>query len=260
MRLVTWNVNSIRMRLPRLIALLERHRPDVVCLQETKCSDDAFPQMDIQGAGYEAAMFGSGGRNGVAILSRLPLADVRRSFPSDPASEAARTISAIVGGTRVVCVYAINGKGVGMPEWELKLSWLDALSAWMTSLREAGEDVVVAGDFNVAPDERDVHDPDAWRGQNLFSEPERARITAMLAGGYEDVLRSIHVEATSGPFTWWDYRDGAFHRGLGLRIDLVLATAAIAKRVTHATVDRDERKPTSGEGKPSDHAPLIVDW
>lgn len=255
MKLITWNVNSVRMRLPRLIALLERHQPDVVCLQETKCSDDAFPHLDVQAAGYQAAVFGSGGRNGVAILSRLPIGQITNSFPEDPAPDAARVISATIDGMRVVCVYAINGKRVGAPEWDLKLAWLDALGVWMAGLAESGQ-AVVAGDFNVAPDERDVHDPALWRGHNLFSEPERKRIAGMIDAGYTDVLR-MHHEGP-GPFSWWDYRDGALHRGWGLRIDLILATAATAARCAAVSIDRDERKPTSGEGKPSDHAPVVA--
>lgn len=255
MKLVTWNVNSIRMRLPRLIALLDRHGPDVVCLQETKCSDEAFPHLDLQAAGYDAAVLGSGGRNGVAILSRRPMTDIRAGFPGDPAPEAARVISAVIDGVRVVCVYAINGKRVGAPEWDLKIAWLGALGAWMAALAKDA-DAIVAGDFNVAPADDDVHDPALWRGHNLFSEPERARVAAMIDAGYEDVLRRHHDGP--GPFSWWDYRDGALHRGWGLRIDLILATRALAARSTAALIDRDERKPTSGEGKPSDHAPVIA--
>jgi exodeoxyribonuclease-3 len=165
-------------------------------------------------------------------------------------------IAGSLDGIRVVDVYVVNGRAVGTPEYELKLRWLDALVAWLRTEHDPRQPVLVVGDFNVAPEDRDVHDPERWRGQNLCSEPERQRIETLLDWGFVDLMR-LH-EKGPGPFTWWDYREGAFHRGWGLRLDLALGTPALAERCTGVTVDRDERKPTFGEGKPSDHAPVVV--
>jgi len=255
MKIITWNVNSVRQRLERTLALLDRLEPDVLCLQETKTKDDAFPLAEIQARGYHCALNGQAGRNGVAIISRAPV-EAMASFPGDPASEQARVISATVGGVRIVNIYAINGKFAGAPEYDLKLDWFEALADWIATEHTPDDEIVLTGDFNVAPDDRDVHDPDAWREQNLASSKERARLHALLGWGMKDLLR-LHHEDT-GPFTWWDYRAGAFHKGWGLRIDLVLGTAPVAARCTSVEVDRNERKPTSGEGKPSDHAPVIA--
>lgn len=256
MKIITWNVNSVHTRLPRLIGLLARHQPDLVCLQEIKTTADAFPAGEIALAGYQAAVHGQAGRNGVAILARDPLTDAVPGFAGDPAPEQARVLSVTAGGLRVVSVYVVNGKDVGAPEYELKLRWLGALADWLRDSQQPSGQLVVAGDFNVTPDDRDVYDPQAWRGRNLASEPERARVRGLLDWGLTDLTRA-HNPAP-GPYTFWDYRAGAFHRGWGLRIDLALATAAVAARCTAVAVDRDERKPTFGEGKPSDHAPLIV--
>ncbi|HEX6844605.1 MAG TPA: exodeoxyribonuclease III [Actinomycetota bacterium] len=258
MRLVTWNVNSVRQRLPRLLALLDRHEPDVVCLQETKVEDAAFPLLEIQAAGYEAATLGQRAYNGVAILSRAGLADVREGFAGDPVPEQSRVVSALVGGTRVVCVYVVNGKAVGDPAYDTKLAWLDALRAWLDDAFDPADPLVISGDYNIAPDDRDVWDAELWRGKNLASEPERERFRAMLDWGLTDLGRAAAGDV-AGPFTFWDYTAGAFHRGWGLRIDLALATTPLAERLASVAVDRDERKPTFGEGKPSDHAPLVVD-
>jgi exodeoxyribonuclease-3 len=253
---VTWNVNSVRTRLARLTALLARHRPDVVCLQELRVAPEAFPAEEIAACGYQAAVHAEGGRNGVAILSRRPLGDVVRGFPGDPVPEQARVVSGVVDGLRIIDAYVVNGKTVGSAEYELKLAWLDALGAWLRSAFDPAERLLVVGDFNVTPDDRDVHDPERWRGQNLCSEPERERLRALMAWGLVDLLR-LH-EPGPGPFTWWDYRQGAFHRGWGLRLDLALGTRPVAERCTAVRVDREERKPTAGEGKPSDHAPVLV--
>jgi exodeoxyribonuclease III len=256
MKIITWNVNSVHTRLPRLIALLARHEPGLVCLQEIKTTAEAFPTDEIAAAGYQAVVHGQAGRNGVAVLARGPVMDVVRGFAGDPVPEQARVLSVTADGLRVVCVYVVNGKEVAAPEYDLKLRWLDALADWLRDSQEPTGRLIVAGDFNVTPDDRDVYDPEAWRGRNLASEPERARIRRLLDWGLIDLARSGHPGA--GPYTFWDYRAGAFHRGWGLRIDLALATAQVAARCIDVTVDRDERKPTFGEGKPSDHAPLIV--
>ena len=238
MRLVTWNVNSIKQRLPRVLAMIRRHEPDIVCLQETKVEDPLFPTMELVAAGYECATFGQRAYNGVAILSRVGLKDVRSGFEGDPIPGQARVLSARTGDLRVVCAYVVNGQAVGTPAYETKLAWLDAFRTWVAETFDPADPLVICGDLNIAPDDRDVWDPVLWRGSILASEPERA--------------------AVSGPFTFWDYTAGAFHKGWGLRIDLALGTAPVADRLESAMVDRDERKPTYGEGKPSDHAPLIV--
>jgi exodeoxyribonuclease III len=256
-RLVTWNVNSIKQRLPRLLAMIGRHEPDVVLVQETKVEDAAFPTMELVGAGYECATFGQRAYNGVAILSRVGLKDIRYGFDSDPAPEQSRVISAMAGDLRVTSVYVINGKAVGDPAYELKLAWLGALTGWLRATFDPDEPFVIAGDFNIAPDDRDVWDPDLWAGSNLASEPERARLAELQAWGLTDLGRRAAGDVP-GPFTYWDYTAGAFHKGWGLRIDLALGTAPVAERLESVMVERDERKPTFGEGKPSDHAPVIV--
>lgn len=256
MKIITWNVNSVRQRLARIIALLERHEPDVLCLQETKTTDDAFPFLEIEALGYTCSVFGQAGRNGVALIAKDQIEGVTRGFPGDPVPEQARAISGTVGGIRMVNLYVVNGKTIDTPEYDTKLEWFDALTAWIKAEHDPERPLVVVGDFNVTPDDRDVHDPEAWRGQNLASEAERQRIRTLTDWGLVDLLRLHH--AGPGPFTWWDYRMGALHRGWGLRIDLALGTRSVAERCIDVTVDRDERKPTSGEGKPSDHAPVIV--
>jgi exodeoxyribonuclease-3 len=190
------------------------------------------------------------------MLSRSPLADAARGFPGDPLPDQARVVAGTLDGIRVIDVYVVNGRAVGTPEYEQKLAWLDALLDWLRQGRGPAEPALVVGDFNVTPDDRDVHDPDLWRGQNLCSEPERDRIRALLDWGFVDLMR-LH-EPGPGPFSWWDYRAGAFHRGWGLRLDLVLGTPPVAERCLEVRVDRDERKPTFGEGKPSDHAPVVL--
>jgi exodeoxyribonuclease III len=256
MQIISWNVNSIHARLPRIIALLARYQPDLACLQEIKTSTEGFPAADFAAAGYRAAVYGQAGRNGVAVLSRTELTDVARGFAGDPVPEQARVLSVTADEIRVVTVYVVNGREVGAPEYELKLRWLDDFTSWLRSTYQAASPLVVLGDFNVAPDDRDVYDPVAWRGRNLCSEPERRRVRALLDWGLTDLGRAHNPGP--GPYTFWDYRQGAFHRGWGLRIDLALATAPVAARCTAVTVDRDERRPTAGEGKPSDHAPLIT--
>jgi exodeoxyribonuclease-3 len=256
-KLVTWNVNSIRQRLPRLLALLGRHEPDVVLLQETKVEDAAFPTMEIDAAGYECVLLGQRAYNGVAIVSKAGLEDVRTGFDGDPVPEQSRVISADVRDLRVICVYVVNGKAVGDPAYETKLRWLEALRGWVAATNDPSRPLVIAGDFNVAPDDRDVWDAELWRDKNLASEPERAQVRALREWGMTDLGRAAAGDV-AGPFTFWDYTAGAFHKGWGLRIDLAFGTAPVAERLESVMVERDERKPTFGEGKPSDHAPVIV--
>lgn len=257
MKVITWNVNSVRQRLPRLLGVLERHEPDVVCLQETKVTDDAFPLLDLSAAGYRAATFGQRAYNGVAILTRAEPDAITRGFPGDPSPEASRVIACRVGGLAVINLYVVNGKAVGDPAYLTKLAWLDALREWIAKTYDPAEPLVIVGDFNVAPDDRDVYSPEAWREKNLASTPERERFEALGAWGLVDLSRTFFGDV-EGPFTFWDYRMGAFHRGWGLRIDLALGSASVAARLQDVAVDRDERKDSAGEGKPSDHAPLIV--
>jgi exodeoxyribonuclease III len=250
-------VNSVRQRLPRLLALLARHRPDVVCLQETKTTDDEFPERELADAGYASVFYGQPAYNGVAIVAREPLTEVSRGFVGDPMPEEARVISANVAGLRVVNVYVVNGKAVGDPAYDVKLQWLDALALSLAETANPQDPLILTGDFNVAPADLDVYDPILWAGKNLASAPERARVQGLLQWGLLDLGRAFAGEVP-GPFSFWDYRMGAFHRGWGLRIDLILATAPVAARLRSVEVDREERKPTTGEGKPSDHAPVIA--
>ncbi len=257
MKIITWNLNSIRSRLSRTLALLERHHPDVLCLQETKVRDDDFPTAEIEQAGYYSAIFGQKTYNGVAILSRTPPACVTRGFPGDPVADQARVIAAEVGGIKLINLYVINGEAVDSPKFQIKLAWLDAVQAWLDQEHESIQPLMLVGDFNVAPEDVDVYDPDKWRGRIHCSDPERARIRGLLEWGLIDLTKLYHPDG--GLYTWWDYRAGAFHRGWGLRIDLALATKAVAARCRAVTIDREERKPSAGEGKPSDHAPLVIE-
>ena len=253
---VSWNVNSIRTRLARLEALLARHRPDVVCLQELRAGGKDFPAEELAGWGYRSEVFAQAGRNGVALVSREPAEEVSCGFPDDPAEGQARVIAASVSGLHIVNVYVVNGRSVGSAEYGLKLTWLDAFAAWLRDRFDPAMPLLVVGDFNVAPEGRDVHDPNRWRGMHLCSEPERERVDALLKWGLVDLVRLY--DPGPGPYTWWDYREGAFHRGWGLRIDLALGTRPVAERCASAVVDRAERNPTFGPGRPSDHAPVIV--
>jgi len=252
MKIATWNVNSVRARLPRLLAWLERERPDVVCLQETKVVDADFPVAEIQALGYHCAVFGQKTYNGVAILSLAPAADVVRGFPDGLPAPECRAIAATVAGVRVASLYVPNGKDVEHPAYRLKLAWLDRLRAWLDEAFDPAGEAALCGDFNIAPTDADVWDVAQWRGQNLFSEPEKDRFRSLLGWGLVDALG----EQAGGPgtFTWWDYRMGAFHRGWGLRIDHILLSRPLASRCATVTVHRDERK---GE-KPSDHAPVVA--
>lgn len=253
MKLVSWNVNSLKARMPRVLELLDRHAPDVVCLQETKCSPDKFPALELEAHGY-ASVDASGGRwAGVAVIARRELEPtlVTASLPDSPVPEEARWIEANVAGTRVVSVYVVNGRSLEDSMYDVKLRFLDAMAARLRSI--AGEPVVVSGDFNIAPADIDVYDPPAFEGATHVSPPERERLAAILDAGYVDAFRHLHPGVVQ--HTWWDYRQGHFHRGRGLRIDLTLVGRALAPRLTAAGIDRDFRKGP----KPSDHAPLLVE-
>jgi len=250
MKLATWNVNSVRARLERLLGWLGREQADVVCLQELKVTDEEFPRLELEAAGWHAAVHGQKTYNGVAILSREPAQDVRTGFgDGDPE---ARLISARVGGVRVLSVYVPNGKIVGSDKWTYKLAWLDRLRAHLGATYDAGEPLAVCGDFNVAPEDRDVARVEEWRDSVLCHEEARAKLRALVAWGLVDTIRLHH--AGDGPYSWWDYRMLGFPKNNGLRIDHILATRPLADRCREAYVVRDERK-----GKlPSDHAPVVA--
>lgn len=254
MKIVTWNVNSIRVRLDRVKAFLSLAEPDVLCLQEIKSTDDLFPREEIEGLGYSVETFGQKTYNGVAIISKEKPKNVERGFPKDPVSDQARVISADIGGVHIVNVYVVNGEAVGTEKFDIKLKWLDALHGWIKKSFDPKMPTIILGDFNIAPEDRDVYDPDAWRGRVLFSEPEHERLQKFLDWGFVDLLR-IHTKE-GNHYSWWDYRHGAFARNMGLRLDLILGTQPVAKRCIGVEIDRDERK--AGQTKPSDHVPVIA--
>jgi exodeoxyribonuclease-3 len=247
---VTWNVNSLRARLPRVLELLDRHRPDVVCLQETKCGPDRFPFAEIDAAGYRTAHHSAGQWAGVALLARsgLPGADPRASDTAE-----ARWLEATVSGVRVISAYVPNGRSLDSPEFPRKLAFLEAAAARVAALRAAGMPIILAGDLNIAPQDRDVYDPAAFCDGTHVTNEERSRLAGIeRAGDLLDAYRQCHPEAQQ--FTWWDYRGGHFHKGFGLRIDLALISASLAPRLRECGIDRDFRKGP----RPSDHAPLLV--
>jgi exodeoxyribonuclease-3 len=253
MKIATWNVNSVRMRLPRVVEWLGRQQPDVLCLQETKTVDADFPRGEFEALGYHVEVFGQKTYNGVALLSRTRALAVVRGLPDDPPDADRRLIGGVFEGVRVIGVYVPNGTEVGSERFAFKLAWFRRLREMLEASCSTGDPVLICGDFNVAPEDRDVHDPDAWRGRLLFHPDEQEALRHLMAWGLVDAFR-LH-ETRGGHYTWWDYRAGAFHRGWGLRIDLVLMTEALAARCRSVTIDRDARK---GE-KPSDHAPVIAD-
>jgi exodeoxyribonuclease III len=252
MKIATWNVNSVRSRLPRLLAWLEKRRPDVVCLQETKVVDESFPLAELQAIGYRCLITGQKTYNGVAILSLAEAVDTVKQLPGDTLESDKRLIAAAIDGIRIINVYAPNGQEVGSTKYAFKLEWYRRLREYLDFSFSPNDMVLICGDFNVAPEDRDVWDPKRWRGQILFSEPEKQALQNLMGWGFKDSLRLHHSEG--GLYTWWDYRAGAFHRGWGLRIDHILVSPPLAERCTAVEIDRDERK---GD-KPSDHAPVIA--
>ncbi|MGW2307398.1 exodeoxyribonuclease III [Actinomadura luteofluorescens] len=275
MRLATWNVNSVKARLPRLLAWLDETKPDVVCLQETKCRADLFPAAEVEELGYATAAHGDGRWNGVAVLSRVGIEDVSNGFPGEPAyageagtegedeqmelnepvllAPEARAIGATCGGVRVWSLYAPNGRTPESAHYAYKLAWFAALRDALAEELAAGAPLVACGDYNVAPTDEDVWDPAVFAGSTHVTPPERQALADLRALGLRDVVPTI--EKGPHPYTYWDYRAGAFHKNMGMRIDLFYANEDVAGRVASAYVDREARK---GKG-PSDHAPVVVD-
>lgn len=253
MKLAAWNVNSLKVRLPQLLDWLAQARPDVVCLQELKLEDAKFPRAELEDAGYRSAFSGQKTYNGVAVLSRAQAADVRAGIP-EFADEQKRVIAASVDGVRVVCVYCPNGQAVGSDKYEYKLRWFAALREYLAAELQRHPQLAVAGDFNVAPEDRDVHDPKAWEGQVHVSEPERAAWRALLGLGLKDSFRLF--EQPEKIYSWWDYRMMGFRRNAGLRIDHILVSDPLAERCRSSAVDKAPRKLE----RPSDHAPVIAEF
>lgn len=251
MRIATWNVNSLRVRLPQLATWMGGDPTDVVGLQELKLPDEDFPVADVGGLGLQAAWYGQKTYNGVALLSALPLEDVVKGIPGhdDPQK---RVIAATIAGVRVINVYVPNGQAVGSDKYAYKLDWITHLTRYLGEAMRHWERLVLMGDFNIAPDDRDVHDPAKWEGSVHVSEAERVALAGLLEVGLVDTFRLF--DQPEGAYSWWDYRMGAFRRNHGLRIDLVLASRALAARCTGCRIDR---APRTWE-RPSDHAPVVA--
>ncbi len=252
MRIATWNVNSLRVRLDILRQWLTEDGPDVVCLQETKVTDELFPSAELAATGYQAIFTGQKTYNGVAILARQPLTDVVMALPAAPGDDEKRFLAATVGGVRVINVYVPNGQAVDSPKFPYKLQWLACLHTFLLTACSPQEPLILCGDFNIAPEARDVYDPEKLAGEVLFHPEERAAFTRFLEWGLCDALRLHRQQA--GLYTWWDYRAAAFRRNVGLRIDHTLLTAPLAARCTEVTFVRNLR----ALPKPSDHIPVVV--
>jgi exodeoxyribonuclease-3 len=253
MKIAAWNVNSIRARQERLMQWIASRAPDVVCLQETKCVDAEFPSLELKTAGYDSACYGQRSYNGVAIVSKLPIMDLSRGMGDEPEDQA-RVISATIGPLRVICAYAPNGQAVDSPAFAYKLQWYERLRRYVDVQREKTPLIVLTGDFNVAPEPRDVHDPALWEGQTMFTLQEREALGRLVAAGLVDTFRLHHSE--DGRFSWWDYRMLAFPKNRGLRIDHLYASRPLAEKCTAADIDREARKGS----QPSDHAPIWAEF
>ena len=251
MRIATWNVNSLRVRLPHLAQWLAANPVDAIGLQELKLPDEHFPRAEVEAFGLHAVYYGQKTYNGVAILARSAPTDITKGIPGDDDPQR-RVIAATVGGLRLINVYVPNGQEVGSEKYAYKLAWLERLRAWLATELARHPRLVIVGDFNIAPEDRDVHDPAQWEGSVHVSEPERRALAAITALGLVDLFRCF--EQPPGTFSWWDYRMGAFRRNHGLRIDLVLASKALAARCKSCNVDRSTR----AWERPSDHAPVVA--
>lgn len=254
MKIATWNVNSIGVRLPQVLEWLEGNRPDVLCLQEIKCVDEKFPTAAFNEAGYQAEIFGQPTYNGVAILSLSGQKDVVRGLHDDDHESQRRLIASTVGKVTVINVYVPNGSEVGSEKYRYKLEWLGRLRSMLDAHFKSGNPILLCGDFNIAPEDRDVHDPALWEGKILCSEQEREALGRISDWGFIDVVRKHRTE--SGLFSWWDYRGGGFRRNHGLRIDHLWATEQLASKSIDAWIDRIPR----AMEKPSDHAPVVAEF
>ncbi len=252
MKLATWNVNSLKVRLPQALDWLAANRPEVLCLQETKLEDGNFPLAEINAAGYHAVFSGQKTYNGVAILSRQPAVDVSAGIPGFP-DEQKRVLAATFDGMRAICVYIPNGQSVDSDKYQYKLRWLEALTDWLEEELKKYPALALLGDFNIAPEDRDVHDPKAWAGQVLCSDAERAALRRLTALGLKDSFRLFEQPEKS--YSWWDYRMNAFRRNLGLRIDHILLSDALAPACASCAIDKAVR----GLERPSDHAPVVAE-
>ena len=250
MKIATWNVNSLKVRLPHLLGWLAEQQPDVVCLQETKQQDADFPHAELQAAGYHSVCSGQKTYNGVAILSREPIADVQTGIP-DFADEQKRVIAGTIADVRIVCVYVPNGQSVDSDKYQYKLNWLAALTAWLKDELAKHPKLALLGDYNIAPEDRDVHDPQAWQGNVLVSEPEREAFKGLVALGLRDAFRLFEQGGKS--YSWWDYRMLAFRRNQGMRIDHILISNAL--QCTACMIDKAPRKLE----RPSDHTPVFAE-
>jgi len=257
MRIATWNVNSIKQRLDHLATFVKSADPDVLCLQELKCMDEAFPRAEVEALGYNVATHGQKTYNGVAILSKRPLEDIRRGLPGDDSDEQARylegTISTSTGVVRVASIYLPNGNPIGTPKFAYKLAWMDRLIAHARRLLPLEEAVVLCGDYNVIPEPKDAANPEAWLGDALFQPESRAKLRELVHLGYCDAVRACSDEP--GLYSFWDYQAGAFQRNNGIRIDHLLLSPQAQDRLTGASI----RKEVRGWDKPSDHVPVMVD-
>ena len=253
MLIATWNVNSILARMPLVLRWLDDVKPDVVCMQETKCTDDKFPTLVFQERGYQCQLFGQQSYNGVAILSRDTGDTSHRGYPGDDETAQSRLITSTVNDIQIVNVYIPNGQAVGSEKYEMKLGWMRRLREFFDQNYDPTKPVLLCGNFNVAPEERDVHDIRLWQGRIMFSEQERATLQNIKDWGFTDAFR-LHVEE-GGKFTWWDYRAGAFRRNMGLRIDHIWVTEPLVSRSVRTWIDME---PRTWE-KPSDHAPMITE-
>jgi exodeoxyribonuclease-3 len=253
LKIASWNVNSLNVRLPHVLAWCDMAEPDILALQETKLTDDRFPVDELRDAGYHSVFSGQKTYNGVAILSRGEATDAVTDIPGldDPQR---RILAATIGDVRVIDLYVVNGSEVGSDKYAYKLDWLGHVTRWIGTELAQHEKVVVLGDFNIAPDDRDVHDPEAWHERILCSTPEREALQRMLGLGLSDTFRLFEQEEKT--WSWWDYRAAAFRRNLGLRIDLVLASSALAGACTASYIDKEPRR----QDRPSDHAPAIAEF
>ncbi len=252
MKIATWNVNSLKVRLPHVLDWLAANQVDVLCLQETKQPDSDFPQAELRGAGYHSVFSGQRTYNGVAILSRTPASDVQTGIP-DFADEQKRVIAASIGEIRVVCVYVPNGQSVDSDKYQYKLSWLAALHDWLKHELTRHPKLALLGDYNIAPEDCDVHDPKAWEGNVLVSEPERQQFRKLLQLGLRDSFRLF--EQPDKSYSWWDYRMMAFRRNLGLRIDHILISEPLVAQCKSCVIDKTPRKLE----RPSDHTPVVIE-